>query len=274
LATVAVTVLTTVVGLAMGWLQHWVRRASFAVSTRIKFDHSTIGTGWINGQTGSLPEFVIEVKCAPSRRIQEPQSIDPQALLNFVQLHFDGTFPPVPEHNSPDSTRYATDRNQAEKVQQFAQFFKEGLIETRLSIPHGFDDEGRPVLSLVDVMDRVVPFMVGVQQGAFHRLFGTDRRLDWYFGLSQALQADSWTPWQSLVFPGAEPGTRATGMHGPYSQVGFGSQHLRELKQSKPVDEILMIALTDLVNRSGYIDTEKAMIDIRKAIIERVNRTG
>jgi hypothetical protein len=62
-------------------------------------------------------------------------------------------------------------------------------------------------------------------------------------------------------------------MHGPYSHVGFGSENLRKQKQSKPVDEILMIALTDLVDRSGYIDTEKAMIDIRKAIIERVNRT-
>ena len=126
------TVLTTIVGLAMGWLQKLLRHAAHAVSTRIKFDHSTIGTGWINGQAGSLPEFVIEVKCAPSRRIQEPQSIDPQGLLDFVQRHFEGTFPSVPEHNSPDSTRYATDRNQPGKVQQFAQFFKEGLIEARL----------------------------------------------------------------------------------------------------------------------------------------------
>ena len=100
-------------------------------------------------------------------------------------------------------------------------------------------------------MDRVVPFMVGVQQGAFRRLFGTRRRLDWYVGLSQGLQADASTPWHSLVFPGAQPGVRATDMHGPYSHVGFGSQRLRELKQSTPVDEILMIALTDLVDRSG-----------------------
>jgi hypothetical protein len=57
-------------------------------------------------------------------------------------------------------------------------------------------------------------------------------------------------------------------MQPPIPSPGFGHKQLESLSSDESPERILVPAITDLIERSGYIDYEQAVIDIRDAVRE------
>lgn len=259
---------TIIVGLAMGWLQRLVRRAFIVMSRAIRADHWAIKGGWFTGDLGAQSNFLVSIKCAPSRSFRSPVRLDPEAVAVWMRV-FGDVFPSAPEYCSPtELIRY---RSESEATREATVLiWPSGLLEAALPLPHSLDEDGQPQIALLDIARPVISVIGSIQAGAHGAMFGNGvfgrLRLDWCIGVSRALTKESWTPWTRLLFPGRVPKGRATGMQPPMPSCGFGQERLVNLPPKSSVARILVPVLTDLIERSGYFGYEESVIDIERAI--------
>jgi hypothetical protein len=265
-------VITFAVGLALGWVQRLGRYVVAAVRARRQADHVTITSGWFHDDLSCAAEFLVSIRVAPSKSLAGPAWLEANQVAAFVRGAFGDLFPESPEYSNPtELIRYRTANDgQIRGIDQSALVWSSGLIEATVPITHSLDDAGQPIIALIEIARAVLPAIGAIQQGGYAQIFGSSalrpHGLDWAIGLSRELAGDKSTPWAALAFPGREPSGRATGMRPPWGRPGFGQDQLRSVSTRTAPDDILVPALADLMDRSGYYGSGPAVSDLRAAI--------
>ncbi len=268
-------VVSFVVGGLLLWLKGVVRRriatAREAREAEHHADHTTIGSGWFfDDLVGASAEFLVCVRAAPSKRLPAPVRLVVDRIAPFVRAALGDLFPPEPEVSIPTATvRYRRKDTGHPGVDQFVVVSPSGLIEATVPITHSSSDSGEPIIPLVEIARALLPATRAIQQG-YEQILGPGAviplGLDWEFKLSRELVGQPSIPWTALAFPGRVPDGRATDQRPPWPRPGFGHDQLRCVATTTAPEDILLAALADLVERSGYYGTEQALSDLRVAI--------
>jgi hypothetical protein len=266
---------TFVVGAVVIWLQRAVRRrvAAWRATREDErhADHTTIGGGWYYGDlVGASTDLLVCVRAAPSKRLPAPVRLDVDRIAPFVRQAFGDLFPPEPEVSLPTETvRYRRKDTGYPGVDQFVVVWPSGLIEATVPIARSVSDAGELLVALVEITQVLLPPIRAIQQG-YEQLLGLGAviplGLDWDIKLSRELVGQPSTPWAGLVFPGRVPAGRGTDHRPPWPQPGFGHDQLRCVATTTAPEEILVPALVDLVEQSGYYGADQALDDLRAAI--------
>jgi len=266
-------VLTFVIGAFLVWLRSVVRKRIAAWRSRREderlADHTTIGSGWWFGDlVGASTELLVCVRAAPSKTLPSPVRLDVDRIGPFVRNAFGEFFPASPEVSIPtDVVRY---RRKDPGVDQFVVVWPSGLVEATVPIPRSVSDSGELLVPLVEIARALLPVIRAIQQGGYEQILGPGAviplGLDWEIKLSRELVGQPSTPWADLAFPGRVPDERGTDQGPPWPQPAFGHEQLRSLATTTAPADILLPALEDLVERSGYYGTNEALDDLRAAV--------
>lgn len=267
---------TFVVGAVLVWLQRAARTRIAARRARREderhADHATIGSGWyVDDLVGASGEFLVCVRAAPSKSLAAPVRLDVDRIAPFVRSAFGDLFPSFPEVSLPTETvRFRRKDVGQGGVDQFVVVWASGLIEATVPITHSVNDASELLVTLVEIARALLPAVRAIQYGGYEQIFGpgaaTPLGLDWEIKLSRELVGQPSTPWAGLVFPGRAPDGRGTGQRPPWPRPGFGHKRLQCVESTTAPGEILMPALEDLIERSGYYGTNEALDDLRAGV--------
>jgi hypothetical protein len=270
------TVVTVVVGAGLVWMQGVARRRLAAWwaarQDRRHADHATIGSGWWFGDlVGASTELLVCVRAAPSKTFPEPVRLAVERIARFVANAFGDLFPTTPEFSNPtEVVRYSRKDTGHPGVDQHVNVWASGLIEATVPIPRSENDAGEVLASLVEITRALLPAIRAIQHGGYEHIFGPHAEiplgLDWEIKLSRELIGQPSTPWVDLVFPGRVPDGRGTNQRPPWPRPGFGHGRLQCVATTTGPADILLPALEDLIERSGYYGTTDALDDLRATI--------
>lgn len=269
-AAVVAAVVATVLAWLKGWLACLGRWTQRIVSRKTRPDHLAIGTGWTGQNAGAAKTFRVEIKCGPAATLRAPRLIDEVIATKWAtevlgaNATLDAWYPKT-EH-----VRFRLDSNADSSENGFALLWPNGLLEAIVPIPHKLSEDGRPTIAVGDIAAVIARFASTVRRGAHAEIFGRNwrdrHRVDWCIGVSPAISTSQYTPWGALTFPGREPARRAASAGPPWSRAGFGAEALRDISPEIDATEVVVNAISDLVDQSGYVGTSECLADVRRSL--------
>lgn len=277
--------LAVLTDLVTGWLRSLLRQVGRGLTTRLRFhrdpthdDHSTIHSGWIRVESGHWSQVHVHVRCAPSRRWDQPRRMHRDGVYRFVHRVRPGLFPHEADYSVPDELiRFVTpDQSTNPPNTAFACVFPTGVIEVAVPIAHRATPEG-PVLAANSVSDLIAAFQREVASGAYQRIFGvTPGRIDWFLNVSPALADDAhqYREWVDIEFPGRRPGGRALGMRPSADPRGYGRNAARSIPTNSATENVLRPLLTDFLERNGFHDLDGSVEDIIAMSLTAIDKSA
>ncbi len=124
-----VAVVTIVAGLVLGWTQRSVRLVCKSFVRAFRADHRAISTGWFGRDQGAQAQFLVSIKCAPSKSLRTPVRLDPDEVAGWVSAAFGEIFPPMPCYSDPtEVVRFESGPLATTETRAFAIAWSSGLL--------------------------------------------------------------------------------------------------------------------------------------------------
>lgn len=231
-----------------------------------KADNTSLSASGINGSLGNRTVLMCVVRCAPSRRLGKHRQYEHQAATELAQA-IAPDVPSYPDRITVGAVRFQTPGSYSDGPETFVNIEVGGLIEFGSPLSATWNEEGDGlVVALEEVIAKIGALVDEIRDGAYRRIYGRRRRLDWSVAISgYALQAatNNPMPWKTLTIAGESVGGRATQSEPAQPIHQFGAQTLRNCYQRTSSHIVVRAALRDWLRQSGYWTPEA---DIERAL--------